>query len=104
VIFIERHLSEVLASQDQMLERRGEQVQHTPERQTRLCDEYSRQVQALKVLLARRPGLDVLFLKREEILRDSRAAAEAMNRFLGGTYNVAAMAAEVDPQLHRQRW
>jgi hypothetical protein len=38
---------------------------------------------------------------RNAVLRDPHAAAEAMNRFLGGNLDVARMAAEVIPRLDR---
>lgn len=103
VIFIERQLDEVLESQSQMLIRRGDKVQDTPARRARLKEEYSRQVQKMRSSLQRRPETRVLFLNRDELLKNPKAASEAMNRFLGGSYATSRMAAEVDPSLHRQR-
>jgi predicted AlkP superfamily phosphohydrolase/phosphomutase/tetratricopeptide (TPR) repeat protein len=103
VILIERRLDEVLESQSQMLIRRGEKVEDTPERRARLKEEYGRLVQKMKSSLQRRPETRVLLLNRDELLKDPQAASEAMNRFLGGSLATARMAAEVDPSLHRQR-
>ena len=102
VIFIERDLDEILASQGQMLIRRGEKVDDTPARRIRLKDDYSRRVAKMKLALARRPATNLLCLERGEMLRDSAGAA-AINAFLGGICDEARMAAEVDPTLHRQR-
>jgi predicted AlkP superfamily phosphohydrolase/phosphomutase/tetratricopeptide (TPR) repeat protein len=108
VILIERHLDEVLESQSQMLIRRGEKVgkgseDDTPARRARLKEEYSRQVHKMRSFLQSRPQTRVLFLNRDELLKNPQAAAEAVNRFLGGSLAPDRMAAEVDPSLHRQR-
>ncbi len=103
VIFIERHLDEILDSQKQMLIRRGENVEDTPGRRARLKEEYGRMVQRVRTSLERRPHTRALFLNREEVLKHPESAAEAMNRFLGGNLATARMAAAVDPSLHRQR-
>jgi tetratricopeptide (TPR) repeat protein len=102
VLFVERDLDEVLASQGQMMQRRGEKVDDTPARRERLREAYTRQLQALKLALARRPGARVLYLNHGAIMRDP-AAADAVSRFLGGRLDGAAMAVVVRPDLHQQR-
>lgn len=103
VIFVERNLDEILASQAQMLVRRQEAVEDTPARRTRLKTEYSRLLTTVKTMLRGRAEIDVLILGRESVLQDPRAAAEDIGRFLGGGLPVEAMAAQVKPELHRQR-
>jgi len=103
IVFIERNVDEILASQGEMLLRRGEKIDDTPARRKRLKETYIRQVKSLKTILRQQPRTRTLFLNHAEVLRDSRAAAETLNDFLGGRLNVAAMAAEVNPLLHRQR-
>jgi predicted AlkP superfamily phosphohydrolase/phosphomutase/tetratricopeptide (TPR) repeat protein len=103
VIFIERNLDEVLASQAQMLKRNGEAIDDKPGRSERLRDQYARSVSKFKTALPKRPGMHVLFLNHADVLSVPRAAAETMNRFLGGNLQVDAMTAAVKPDLHRQR-
>ncbi len=107
VILVERNLDEVLESQSQMLIRRGEKVagtvEDTPARRARLKEEYGRQMHKMKSSLQSRSQTRVLFLNRHELLKNPQAAAEAVNRFLGGSLAPDRMAAEVDPSLHRQR-
>jgi predicted AlkP superfamily phosphohydrolase/phosphomutase/tetratricopeptide (TPR) repeat protein len=103
VILIERHLDEILESQAQMLIRRGESLNDTPGRRTRLKEEYSRVIEKVRRFLLGRPGTQALFLRRDDVLGDPRAAAIAINRFLGGHLAIAPMADAVDPALHRQR-
>jgi tetratricopeptide (TPR) repeat protein len=103
LIFIERNLEEILASQSQMLKNRGESIDDSPARRARLKEEYSRLLQNVRALLKIRPESETLFLGREAVLSDPPAAAAAINRFLGGNLSEGAMAAEVKPSLHRQR-
>jgi hypothetical protein len=103
ILFIERDLNEILASQARMIERRKEGMEDTPERRARLKAEYSRLVQGVKAMLRRRPGVEALYLGSELVMRDPSAAAAAIDGFLGGGLAVDAMAAQVKPELHRQR-
>jgi predicted AlkP superfamily phosphohydrolase/phosphomutase/tetratricopeptide (TPR) repeat protein len=103
VILIERDLDEILASQRQMIARRRREVDQNPARLNRLKQEYLRLIVWAKGYLAGRPNTKLMCVDRNAILRDPQRAAEAMNRFLGSNLDVARMAAEVDPKLHRQR-
>ena len=103
VIFIDRPLDEVLASQGQMLVRRGESVSDAPGRRERLKDEYGRSLRKIKEFLTRRPKTRVLFINHAEVVRNPSEAATAINAFLGGELATAAMVAEVNPALHRNR-
>jgi tetratricopeptide (TPR) repeat protein len=103
MVFIERNVEEVLASQAEMLTRRGEIIDDTPARRSRLKESCVRQVQSLKTTLLQRPRMRTLFLNHAEVLRDPNAVADSLNLFLGGKLNATAMAAKVKPLLHRQR-
>ncbi len=103
VIFIERQLDEVICSQTHMLILRGELVSDSPGRHDRLKVEYGRSVRKIKEFLIKRPKTRVLFLNHADVLLDPEAAATSMNRFLGGRLETAAMVAEVNPSLHRNR-
>jgi len=86
-----------------MMARHGERVDDSPARQARLESAYARQVQTLKVGLARRLQTRVLFLNHADILSNPRTAAEALNSFLGANLNTKEMASRVTPSLYRQR-
>ncbi len=103
VILIERDFDDILASQRQMIERRGRTVDQTPARLKRLKQEYLRLIIRTKGFLASRPGTNLMCVDRNAILRDPLAAARMFNRFLGGNLNEVLMAAEVRPELDRQR-
>lgn len=101
VIFVRRAMAEVLASQRQMLVRRGEaENAGSDERMAVLYEKHLRKVAAW---LEAQPHIDTLYLDHREIIHAPRAAAEAIDAFLGGGLDVAAMAAAVEPDLYRQR-
>jgi hypothetical protein len=78
-------------------------MDQAPARLGRLKQEYLRLIVWTKGFLAGRPGTSLMCVDRNAILRDPLAAAHAINRFLGGNLDVALMAAEVRPELDRQR-
>jgi hypothetical protein len=103
IVFVDRNLDEILASQRQMLLRSGKAPEEDPAREARLKQEYGRTVLRVRKHLANRPNTHVLHLHRNAILADPRSASAAINSFLGGTWDAEAMAAAVRPELHRQR-
>lgn len=103
LILIERNLDEVLDSQAKMLARKRESLEDTPGRRSCLKEEYTRLVQCVKAMARTRPGMEILTLGSEAVLHHPDAAAEAIDRFLGGGLAVESMAAQVKPELHRQR-
>lgn len=102
VLLTERDINDIIASQRQMMLRRGRSVSETPARLARLKTEYLRLIVWTKGFLASRPGTKLLCLDRNAVIRDPRRAADAINRFLGGNLDVDRMAGEVKPELSRQ--
>ncbi len=103
IIFIERNVDEILDSQLRMLAWRRQKVADSLERRARLKAAFIRQVHNLNRTLCQRPRTRVHFLNHADVFRDPRAASEAIACFLGTPLDMAAMAAQVQPALHRQR-
>lgn len=102
IVFVERPLPEVLDSQAAMLARNGQRP--TPRRQRQLAAAWLQQLERLRAeLQARGDSVQVLSLAYRDAIADPAAAAARLNRFLGGGLDEAAMAAAIDPALHRQR-
>jgi hypothetical protein len=100
VIFMRREMAEVLASQRQMLMRRGEVAKEDDERMAALFERHLAEVEAW---LGQQTNVRVLFVSYNNILVDPRGQIRAVNEFLGGGLDADAMAAVVDRALHRQR-
>ena len=100
VIFMERNISEVLASQRVMLQRQGRSGGNLSDVQ--LGKIYECQVREVKQLLGQRniPMLEVAY---STALQRPMEIAGKIQVFLGENLDVCAMAAAIDPNLYRQR-
>jgi hypothetical protein len=101
VVFMRRKLEEVIASQDVMLGRRGRRADTLS--RDRLRGLFEEQLHEFERWVARQPNFQILDVSYNDVLADPRAAAQAVNQFLGGAFNVEAMAKVVEPLLYRQR-
>lgn len=100
VVFMRRNLKEVLASQEKMLDRRGEENTAEDEDMVRM---YESHLDKVKFQLRFRDWFDVLYLDFSEVVADPEKAARQISDFLGGNLDVEKMATQVDPNLYRNR-
>jgi hypothetical protein len=100
VIFMRRHLDEVISSQNRMLDRRGEET--IDERET-MAEAYRNHLAAVKILVRKRPNFEMLECRYDEVVANPRKAAAAVNAFLGGALDEGAMVSAVDAELYRNR-
>ncbi len=103
IIFVRRSLAEVLASQRKMLEQRGMPVADPEADARRMARLYEKHLAQIQEWLGGRPAWPVLEVGHRDALENPPGTAERINEFLGGGLDGAAMAAAVDPALHRQR-
>jgi hypothetical protein len=101
VVFLDRDLREVVKSQSTMLARSAKSGGALPPE--RLMAVYDAQLKQVHAWLAARPNFAVMTVRHADLIRDASGQARAMNAFLGGGLDEAAMAAAVDPSLHRNR-
>ena len=101
VIFIERNIHEVIASQNKMLINRGESVDKAGEE--KIIQSFERHLQKIKDMLGKDKRFDVLYIKHRDVLDDPLTQAGKINRFLGGRLDEEKMARAVDPNLYRNR-
>ncbi len=101
VLMIERDLGEVAASQRAMLERT--EGERDVEGDARLIDAMRRQLDDARHWLAAQPNVRWQPIPHRRLLRDPRVAATEIARFVDRALDVEAMAARVDPELHRSR-
>jgi hypothetical protein len=100
VLFMRRDLTEVLASQQKMLERRGETSETEDERMVEL---YENDLWKANYLLKHQPQFETLEVHYRQVLDEPLEAARQINEFLGGQLDIQKMAAVVDPDLYRNR-
>lgn len=101
ILFVERHLDEVLASQEIMLKRLKRKPSSFSKKQ--IQNAYVRQLRDVKLRLASNQDIFCLYLQHRDILDQPNDAAQQINQFLGGHLDIQAMAAAVDGSLHRQK-
>ena len=100
VIFMEREMSEIIGSQDKMLERLNRPGGKLDDE--RFAFVFNQQVQFAFNLMAlhKVPSLRVDY---SQVISDPVSTAERVAEFLESDLDIAAMAAVVDPTLYRQR-
>lgn len=106
IVFMERPLKEVVASQAEMLSRGSEQGNglRKPTDPARLALTYQRQVNDVRRILAQcSERFSVLSVSYHDALADASAMASRVNRFFGSSLNQDAMAAAIDPLLRHQK-
>jgi hypothetical protein len=101
IIFMRRAMTEILASQRQMLVRRGEPTDTVPD--DKMAAMFEKHVAQVESWLAAQPNIETIYVSYNEVLSDSRTHAGRINSFLGGSLNVDAMAGVVDHALYRQK-
>ncbi len=102
VLWMRRDLREVIASQQAMLARRGEPHAAGLSRE-RLAAVFAAQLAETEAWLDRQPSGRRLALDYAWLIADPQGAARAVDAFLGGGLDVAAMARVVNAALYRQR-
>lgn len=100
VIFMQRRMDEVLASQRGMLARRGRPVEADDQKMGKL---FRRHLEEVEGWLHRQGHIEVVRINYNETLENPLEQAHKVNRFLRGGLDTAKMAAVVDHTLYRQR-
>ncbi len=99
VIWIERKISEVIMSQEEMLKRKDPARKVTYN--MNLENQFLKMNEEAEDFLAKKNNVEVLKLKHEDVLANPETAAESIFEFLGGRGDKSRMAAAVDTSLHR---
>jgi hypothetical protein len=100
VVFMRRHLDEVLASQNKMLQHRGEKSETPDDKMKAIYEDHLKQVFAL---LEKKPNFEVLFVDYTGVLEDPRGQAERIRDFVGLPLDAEKMAGVADKALYRNR-
>jgi hypothetical protein len=101
VLFMQREVSEVLASQRQMLVRRGEPTDAVDD-QT-MADLFHKHLVGVEAWLAAQPNMYTLYVPYAALLKNPAVHIDAVIDFLELPLDRAAMLAVPDRSLYRQR-
>lgn len=99
VLFIRRSMDEVLASQTKMLSHRGEDSNAVSDEV--MAQSLTTHLREVDYYLKHSATFETLYLEHGEALLEPALTARAINEFLGGKLDEAAMIDAVDGSLHR---
>jgi hypothetical protein len=100
VLFMQRNMEEIIASQKQMLVRRGEPNRFTDENLARM---FQNHLQKVGQWLRDQQNFEVLHVDYNELLEKPLEKIAEIKEFLGNGVSDASMAAVIDTNLYRQR-
>jgi sulfotransferase family protein len=101
VIFMQRDIDEVLQSQNKMLEARGEPVD--PSQDANMRRVYEQHLAKVERFLRNRKCFATIQVRYKDAIDNPAEQARRINEFLGGSLDVARMAAVADRELYRNR-
>lgn len=101
VVFMQRTMPEILASQRKMLLRRGEDPDRVADDQ--LASLFERHLAQVERWISEQPNFRKIDVSYNQLLENPMPHLQRLNQFLGGTLNVDAMAQVIDPGLYRHR-
>jgi hypothetical protein len=99
IIFMERDLDEVLASQEKMLKRLG----RAPAPLEQMKASFTLHLERLHDWLRQQANMEVVRVCYANLVDRPQTEAERVNQFLGGIADVPGMACAVDSSLYRNR-
>lgn len=100
IIFLERDINEVLASQRKMLANRSENA--TAE-EAEIEAQIQKHLAVMKPWLVRQPNMEVLYVNYNSLLANPEPLCEQITKFLDLPLNQRRMLAVPDKQLYRNR-
>jgi hypothetical protein len=101
IIFMQRSMPEILASQKKMLERSGEPPGEITD--AVMAAKFSMHLRKIKKILAEQDNFETLFVNYSEMIANPIPQATGINRFLGGEMDIDKMIQIVDKNLYRNK-
>ncbi len=100
VLFMEREIKEILASQQKMLARRNETSKTTD---AEMEEQFRKHLAAVKYWLARQPAMEVLYVDYNKLMSNPDAYCQPIADFVGVPVDVSKMRAVPNERLYRNR-
>jgi len=101
IIFIRRKIDEVLASQKQMLIRRGEPTDRVSDE--KMSETFRRHLKDIELWLAAQSNITTLSINYNEAIDNPLPTIRMVNDFLKADLDIEAMVSVVEKSLYRQR-
>jgi hypothetical protein len=101
ILLMQRQMAEVIASQNKMLARMGQAVDHGKDQ--RMAALLEKQMQSVIRWAASQPQVELLPISYHRVISDARGEAGRVAAFLGRPLDVDRMASAVEARLYRNR-
>lgn len=101
VIFMRRKMEEMLASQNKMLQRKGQNDGNGNDEE--MAEKFHKHLQKVEEWLTEQNNIDVIHIHYNEVIKNPYENAKRVNQFIDGRLDVDKMASSVNASLYRQR-
>ncbi|MDP7035643.1 MAG: sulfotransferase family protein [Planctomycetota bacterium] len=101
VLFMRRHLEEILDSQEVMLRRRG--IEEEGVSRSQMMVAFDREIEETLGWIDVQPNMKKLEVNYNRLMEDAATELGRIQEFLGRELDRAAMLERIDPDLYRQR-
>lgn len=101
IIFMQRKIEEILASQHKMMQRRGEPQDEVPDEV--MAEIFNKHLGEIKDWLEEQDNIETKFISYNKTIEDPETTAEQIAEFLDKDLDIEKMMHVVDPKLYRQR-
>ena len=101
VIFMQRDINEILASQRKMMERRGEKDDNIPDE--KMAEQYQFHLEQVDNWMKTQNNIKSMYVSYNDTLNNPRETAIRINAFLELKLDIDKMVDAVDLSLYRQR-
>jgi hypothetical protein len=101
IIFMRRQVAEVVASQSEMIRRRG--LPASPLTSMQMASALDMHLKQVQTWLQNKPDLSVQNVEHRELMNDPERIGRTIAEYLGGNLDVDVMSRQVDASLYRHR-
>lgn len=101
VIFMKREMGEMLASQNKMLQRKGQKSDTVSDEE--MAEKLHKHLRKIEEWLENQNNIDVIYINYNEVIKNPHENAKLVKQFVNGGLDVDKMAGSVKTSLYRQR-
>ena len=94
-------MEEILASQRQMLIRRGEPTDTVSDE--KMTEVFQNHLEQVEEWISKQQNFEVIYIKYNDVLKNPADHIKQINKFLGNSLNETQMMSAIDKKLYRQK-
>ncbi|MCP4372110.1 MAG: sulfotransferase [Deltaproteobacteria bacterium] len=101
VIFMQRDMNEMLASQDAMLQRLERKTDDSSNAE--MLDRFQKHIREVEKWLEEQKNIEVIYIRHNEVIQGPHECAKLVSRFLEDKLDTVRMAGVIEKPLYRNR-